>query len=283
MAVMRGLGVALVALVATIAAAQAPETAPLSGDAWARVHAPEFAQWQRDYNSQLRQSFRALVFSSIAAPAGIELATAEPPGRRGIQSTGVFALPLPLAEDGVLTRDTLAITFYELGVAWNYQSTAMAADCEYAARVDPSLSCADYRIAWLTPPVPITPLPDDRLMLGQRRNALARALAGLHDLQQLLAGVVTVTALGKRADLAADLRDYDTRHQQCLTGSLGNACERRATDFKYPFDWLTAQVDAALLSPAWLRRLHDLETGVQGSISAAEESAAFFRRTHSGR
>jgi hypothetical protein len=241
-------------------------------DGWARLHSPELLLWQQDYNARLHQSFRSFTGGGISAPEGIELVSPQPPGRRGIQSNGLFGVPWRIRENGLLTRDTLSLTFFNLGIQWNYLAHYLVNDCEAARASSPSVNCRDYRLDWRASSEPLrTPPPDDQLLFGLRYMELQKGLSSLRRLQQQLARVVTVTAQGMRADEGRDRELYDDRRAECLRRVFTNNCTLEAEDVRFPFDWLTAQVDSARLSAELLDALHEAERDAQLSVAASWE------------
>jgi hypothetical protein len=184
----------------------------------------------------------------------------------------------------VLTRDTLSITFFELGIQWNYQAHYLVKDCEYAARSQRDINCAEFNVQWNSPvseSVPAPPEDQDRLLLRRRRFELGRALLTLRRLQSELSSIMTVTANGERSDLSRDMQLFNARAQQCRTISVAAECIYEAADLKYPFDWMTAQVDLKTLQPDVLARLHNEEIDTQRSLSVCEEAHNVFSKTHS--
>jgi hypothetical protein len=248
-------------------------------DSWATLHSPEFVIQQQNYNARLSGQFRGLIPGGLSAPEGIQLVPPQPPGLRGIQSSGVFAVPYDVPENGVLTRDTLSIPFFDLGIQWNYLARGLASDCEVASRSASAINCRSYSIGWRTLPGEIrAPADNDRLLLGLRYVELLKGLAALRRLQILLEGVVTFSAEGARDDAADDRQQYDRRNLECLQWSLMNTCVLAdAGSLRFPFDWLTAQVDPTQLSPEFLRALHQAEHDAQLSITLAADEEELSR------
>lgn len=240
-------------------------------DAWARVHSPEIRLWQKEYNSFVHQSFRSFIGAGLSAPEGIELLSPQPSGHRGIRGDGVFAIPTQVAENGVLTRDTLSLVFFRLGIQWNYRANYLKSDCQEAATVQPGLECNTYTVTWQSSQdKPDPPLHDDPLLLGLRYSALQKALASLRQIQAQLGTVVMVSAEGNHADGSGDDDAYGVRLQECLQRSLTNMCWMEVEDVRFPLDWQTAQVDASRLTPEFLESLHQMEREVQLSILTAD-------------
>jgi hypothetical protein len=241
-------------------------------DAWARLYSPDLMLWQQDYNARLHRSFRSFLGGGLSAPEGIELVSPQPPGRRGIQSNGLFAVPWSIQENGLITRDTLSLTFFNLGIQWNYLAHYLASDCEAARASAPALNCRDYQLDWRASSEPLrTPPPDDQLLFGLRYMELQKGLSALRRLQQQLARVVTVTAQGSRADEERDGELYDARRAECLRWVVTNNCTLEAEDLRFPFDWLTAQVESARLSAELLDALHEAERDAQLSVATSWE------------
>jgi hypothetical protein len=241
-------------------------------DGWGRVHSPAFMLWQQDYNRRVHRSFRTLIGSGLSAPEGIELVSFQPPGRRGIQSTGVFAVPTSIPENGVLTRDTLSLAFFDLGIQWNYLARGLVRDCEAAKQVRRTLNCSNYQIDWRSPAdASGSPPGTDPLLFELRLRELKKALSGLRRLQSLLARVVMVSAQGEQSDEARDLQLYQSRNTQCLRFSLFNTCRLEAADLRLPFDWMTLQVAAEQLPAEFLNELHQAEAEVQRHVTSSIE------------
>ena len=241
-------------------------------DSLARLHSPEYLIWQQNYDARVFAQFHGLTGIGLSAPDGIQLAPSQPPGLRGIQSNGVFAVPLHIAENGVLTRDTLSITFYTLGIQWNYLAHNLATDCENANRATNTINCQNYKIDWSTAPNEYrTPLADDRLFFELRYSQLLKGLDALRRLQTLLAGVVTFTAEGVRADMAHDRELYGKRNAECLQWSVNYCTVEDAGPVGFSFDWLTAQVDPAGISPEFLDSLRKAEREAQLAITTATD------------
>jgi hypothetical protein len=241
-------------------------------DSLARLHSPEYLIWQQNYNARVFAQFHGLIGIGLSAPDGIQLAPSQPPGLRGIQSNGVFAVPLHIAENGVLTRDTLSITFYTLGIQWNYLAHNLATDCENANRATNTINCQNYKIDWRTSTNEYrSPPADDRMFYELRYTELQKGLDALRRLQTLLAGVVTFTAEGGRGDIAHDLELYGKRTAECLRWSDNYCTLEDAGAVGLSFDWLTAQVDPAVISPEFLGALHKAERDAQLSITTAAD------------
>jgi hypothetical protein len=240
-------------------------------DAWARVHSPEIRIWQKEYNSFVHQSFRSFVGGGLSAPKGIELLSPQPSGHRGIRGEGVFAIPAQVAENGVLTRDTLSLVFFRLGIQWNYLASYLKSDCQEAAAVRPELDCNAYAITWQSSQhKPDPPPQDDPLLLGLRYSELQKTLASLRQIQAQLGTVVMVSAEGNHTDAFQDDDAYGGRLQECLQRSLTNMCWMELEDVRFPMDWQTVQVDASRLTPEFLESLHQLERETQFSIMTAD-------------
>jgi hypothetical protein len=247
-------------------------------DSWARLHSPEYLIWQQNYNARVFEQFRGLIGIGLSAPEGIQLVPPQPPGLRGIQSSVVFAVPFHLAENGVLTRDTLSILFYTLGIEWNYLAHNLASDCETANRAASIIDCRNYKIDWRTSPnEPRTPLADDRMLFELRYTELQKGLVALRRLQTVLAGVMTLSAEGERGNMAHDRELYGKRNAECLQWSVNYCTVEDAGPVGFSFDWLTAQVDPAGLSPELLAALHQSERDAQLSITSATDEEEMSR------
>jgi len=247
-------------------------------DALARLHSPDYLIWQQNYNTRVFSQFHGMIGIGLSAPEGIQLAPSQPPGLRGIQSNGVFTVPLHIAENGVLTRDTLSTTFYTLGIQWNYLAHNLSSDCEAAKITNSTINCQNYHIDWSTSPNEYrTPPADDRLLFELRYSELQKGLEALRRLQALLAGVVTFTSQGGRGDIAHDLELYSKRTAECLRWTINFCTLEDAAAVGYSFDWLTAQVDPAVISPQFLGALHKAERDAQLSITTATDEEEMSR------
>jgi hypothetical protein len=239
-------------------------------DEWMRTHSPVLSERQRRYNSFLQSSFRGLIGPGLSAPEGIELLSPQPPGRRGIQG-GQFAVPINILEDGVLTSDTVFLTFFSLGIEWNAEARYVDSDCASAKHAVPTLNCDQYRITWTSPSDPPLQFGEgDPFLYGVRHVALQKALAALRRLQALIPSVVTVTAGDARWDAVHDAELYAERNAQCLRLSLFNTCVLDVGSIAYPFDWMTAEVDSTRLTPKFTRELTNAEIDARAALSSSE-------------
>jgi hypothetical protein len=226
-----------------------------------RTHSPDIMLQQQGYNKWLHVSFAGLIGAGISAPSGIELVAPQPPGERGMKSTGVFQVPWSIRENGVLTRDTNSIPFYKAGVQWNYAAANLRTDCqELHNSVDSSIDCGRYQINWNTSGQIRTPAGKDPFFLEIRYVELQKAKKILRGWQELLDSIITVTATGQRGNAARDRQENARR--QTFKGEFD------ADDFPSPPDWLTAQVDAGKLTPEFLKQLEDIEKDVQLYLNA---------------